>query len=286
MTPPPQAGGRGYTPESARDFYEHYFDSTDHAEMRYDVGAWATTWLLARDFPPESRVHLDIGCGDGQAMERIGARHHVGLDFSFATLQQCRRFVPTETLLVQASATALPFKDGALDAVSSAHVIEHLADDAPMIAEIARVLDEGGRFTIISPGRASGIPDEEERRVNGHYRRYHGRHVAELMSRVPEIEIRRMERAHRILGAIWNRAKWLFRGANYPIKKWVLRDGRSIFQRPFYQRLLLPLVFRPLEWLDSSFRARDRYFWESETNNYLMVWSGVKRPSPKPGRPI
>jgi SAM-dependent methyltransferase len=48
----------------------------------------------------------------------------------------------------RANADALPFPDGAFDAVVVCLVFEHIANHEPAIAEIARVLETGGRFAF------------------------------------------------------------------------------------------------------------------------------------------
>jgi SAM-dependent methyltransferase len=49
----------------------------------------------------------------------------------------------------RAGAAALPFPDGTFDAVVVCLVFEHIADHKPAIAEIARVLQPGGRFLFL-----------------------------------------------------------------------------------------------------------------------------------------
>jgi ubiquinone/menaquinone biosynthesis C-methylase UbiE len=266
----------------SRDFYEQYFSGVDHDEQRYDVGSFATTYLLKKHLPPHSNVHLNVGCGDGQAFYQISAKQHIGLDYSIQTLRGCKKAVPPGTWLIQASATALPFKPGTINAISSAHVIEHIQNDQGMIQEIARVLAGEGNFVIVTPGRYNGIPDPDEQHENGHYRRYNRVYVEKIMDAEPGLKLQQMECAHRILGGIWNRLKWVFRGLNYPLKKWILRDGKSIFQRSIYQKLFLPIIFWTLEFLDRLLRSRDRYFWEKEANDFLMVWSGSVTESRRP----
>lgn len=263
--------------QDSLEFYEGYFTGVDHAEQQFDVGTWATRFLLKQHLGKTPRIHVDIGCGDGHALRDVHAPLRVGIDYSWNTLHQCREVAPAGTLLVQASATALPFKTGSLDGISSAHVIEHLEHDEWMMKEIERALRPQGRFVVITPGRANGIPDDAERVMNGHFRRYNMTRVQWLMQTVPGLQLERQICAHRLLGGIWNRLKWVFRGVNLPLKRWIFCDNRSVFQRRFYQKCLLPLFFWPLEIADRLFRARERYFWESDRNSFLMVWSGSRK---------
>ena len=48
-----------------------------------------------------------------------------------------------------ASPKRLPFRDAAFDAVVACLVFEHIPDHEPAIAEVARVLEPGGRFVFL-----------------------------------------------------------------------------------------------------------------------------------------
>ena len=90
---------------------------------------------------------LDVGTGPGTAAAAaIGRGATVaGIDFSDAMLTEARRTVP-EADLRTASADALPFGDGALDAVIANSVLHHLATPAEALREAHRVLRPGGRI--------------------------------------------------------------------------------------------------------------------------------------------
>ena len=52
---------------------------------------------------------------------------------------------------VAADITALPFEDGAFDAILCSHVLEHVEDDRAAMAELARVLRPGGWLLVLVP---------------------------------------------------------------------------------------------------------------------------------------
>ena len=91
---------------------------------------------------------LDVGTGEGQvarlAAER-GARAVVGVDPTWAQLVTARRRGRGPGY-ARAEAAALPFPDGAFDAVVACLVFEHIEAPDRAIAEVARVLPPGGRF--------------------------------------------------------------------------------------------------------------------------------------------
>jgi SAM-dependent methyltransferase len=99
-----------------------------------------------------ARRLLDVGCGTGRfavlASERLGARVW-GVDASEEMLLEARRRPGAERVgWRRADAARLPFKAGWFDA-AHCHLVLHLVDDRPAaIAELARVLEPGGRAVV------------------------------------------------------------------------------------------------------------------------------------------
>jgi ubiquinone/menaquinone biosynthesis C-methylase UbiE len=95
---------------------------------------------------------LDVGCGTGRfavlASECLGARVW-GVDASAEMLREAKaRPGAAGVGWRQAEATRLPFKDGWFDGVHT-HLVLHLVGDVPAaVAEMARVLQPGGRLAI------------------------------------------------------------------------------------------------------------------------------------------
>jgi SAM-dependent methyltransferase len=105
---------------------------------------------LLREFAPDAREVLDVGCGAGAFLAELpGGLIGTGLDFSEESIRLCReRGLPR---LVQASAEAMPLPDAAFDAVVSLDTLEHVADDGAAAREIARVLRPGGAAILNVP---------------------------------------------------------------------------------------------------------------------------------------
>lgn len=93
---------------------------------------------------------LDVGTGDGQIARALAATgcSVVGADptTNQITVAAGRAGGPR---YVQAGAAALPFADATFDAVLACLVFEHIDDVDTAIAEVARVLRPGGRFTFL-----------------------------------------------------------------------------------------------------------------------------------------
>lgn len=104
--------------------------------------------------PPDAAL-LDIGCGTGGLILRLGAKHPqrrwTGLDFSPLACDLARQRCPASVSIVEGSATALPFADASFDAVISADVLCQFDDPLPAVQEMLRVLRPGGLALINAP---------------------------------------------------------------------------------------------------------------------------------------
>lgn len=123
-----------------------------------------TPWFswVARQLPLErgSRV-LDIGCGPGWFW--TGATEDVPDDLVLTladssqgmideALDRCKALPFAALEGTKADAAALPFADGAFDAVVAMHMLYHLPDPAAGIAEMFRVLKPGGFLAVTTNG--------------------------------------------------------------------------------------------------------------------------------------
>ena len=106
---------------------------------------------------------LDACCGTGDlaiACARAGGRV-TGLDFSERMLERARRKAP-ELEWVRGDLLALPFDDASFDAATVGFGVRNVEDLERALAELRRVLRDGGRVGILEITRPRG---SEERRV-------------------------------------------------------------------------------------------------------------------------
>ncbi len=139
----------------ARDAYE-----TWHAGLDADVEADAPWHLLVRRHLAGlagARV-LEIGCGRGGFATWLaaqGAREVVGADFSRVAIRKAAALARQRGLgnlrFAVADLCALGLAEAGFDVVISCETIEHVADPARGVAELARALRPGGRLYLTTP---------------------------------------------------------------------------------------------------------------------------------------
>ncbi len=104
---------------------------------------------LVREGDLAGRRVLDVGCGTGKFVAALSERAKVwGVDASPEMLEVARARAP-RVRFKQASADALPFKDGWFERATMWLVI-HLVDRPRVFAELRRVLAGNGRLAVAS----------------------------------------------------------------------------------------------------------------------------------------
>lgn len=137
-------------------------DRLEHYRRRYArlVRGWlpATAeyeqWV-ATCVQEDTRV-LDLGCGRGGIVERLGSRGQwIGADPNLASLQAHRRPALGRCC---AHSERLPFPKAYFDLVVSSWVLEHMLNPQAAFREIARILRPGGRFLFLTPNARHPLP--------------------------------------------------------------------------------------------------------------------------------
>jgi SAM-dependent methyltransferase len=110
--------------------------------------------------PAPGRATLDLGCGEGRvARDLTAAGHHVvGLDHS-ATLAAAATSHPSATAVALGDAAELGIGDATVDLVVAFMSLQDVDRPAKSLAEIARVLEPGGRavVAVVHPLNGSGV---------------------------------------------------------------------------------------------------------------------------------
>jgi demethylmenaquinone methyltransferase / 2-methoxy-6-polyprenyl-1,4-benzoquinol methylase len=110
--------------------------------------AWRRLTRTALDLRPGERV-LDLAAGTGVSTAElaVSGAYAVGADFSLGMLRVGRESRPVLPL-VAGDALALPFGDGAFDAVTISFGLRNIVDLGRALREMARVVRPGGRLVV------------------------------------------------------------------------------------------------------------------------------------------
>jgi demethylmenaquinone methyltransferase/2-methoxy-6-polyprenyl-1,4-benzoquinol methylase len=118
-------------------------------------------FLVSRvDAAPGDTV-LDVATGSGAvALELVRQKgcEVVGLDQSPEMLAEARRRADGRVRLVEGRAEALPFEDGAFDALTFTYLLRYVDDPPATLRELARVVKPGGTIAGLEFGVPHGLP--------------------------------------------------------------------------------------------------------------------------------
>ncbi len=138
------------------------FDAqSDSWHLKYEAGSAASmvervpAFCRAVGQPGGSnRRLLDFGCGSGHigdALRNEGWRV-IGADCAFGMLLSARTHSDlTETCLVSQRHTAMPFASGTFAVVIASSVLEYVSEVRPLLQDLRRVLEPGGRLIVTIP---------------------------------------------------------------------------------------------------------------------------------------
>lgn len=160
--------------ERNRSFYRDLWSSTRlHPAEAYN------TWALLAPHVARAARRLEIGPGMRPRLPAPGGCFVDQDERAVAALRAAGGQAVVGDIL------ALPWATGAFELVAAFDVVEHVADDRAVFAEIGRVLAPGGRLALSVPlhGRLFNEFDE----LVGHHRRYE---PDELVARLGEIGMR------------------------------------------------------------------------------------------------
>lgn len=145
-TPPPE------------EYTEEYFLANCGGFQEYLSGKLPLRHRKALEYLAVRRgeVILDIGCGRGELLRACSEKggRPVGIDYSAAAIKISKRGQDNPAL-IQASATALPFRQETFDKVIMLDIVEHLSSDDLMIClrDVRRVLRKEGQVIIHTPNQ-------------------------------------------------------------------------------------------------------------------------------------
>lgn len=99
---------------------------------------------------------LDFGCADGgyaQALLDAGAAMVAGVDVEAPRIEEAIRCNIPNTAFFVTDGHTLPFTDAAFDGAFMNETMEHVFNERESLAELHRVIKQGGILAVISPNR-------------------------------------------------------------------------------------------------------------------------------------
>lgn len=192
----------------------------------------------------EGRCLLDVGCGLGMYTEAFlrFTPHVYAVEIEMARAREAWAEGRVRGVTV-APGEALPFNDQSFDVVFNHEVLEHVDDDAQVVAEMVRVCRVGGRVVTFCPNRwypfethgcywrgiysfgnkplLNYLPDPLRNRLVPHVRSYSGRGLRRLYAGQPVrvIHHTRVYAGYDKIVARWPRLGQLVRRVSYALEK-------------------------------------------------------------------
>jgi len=124
----------------------------DHSEIvsptLYDAAANLAVLSLV---PSNARLVLDVGCGTGGNARELGQRGLVvdGITFSASEARLAERWC--RRVFLHNCESGLPMTEENYDCVIGSHVLEHIAEPARLLTDIANVLAPSGKLIVALP---------------------------------------------------------------------------------------------------------------------------------------
>lgn len=115
-------------------------------------GEHAARYLFAREYVKNKTV-LDIACGTGYGLGLLSkiARAVAGVDVDLSAARLARSECTSNVAVILGDGTRLPFEDCSFDVITSFETLEHLYHRVDFLAELRRVLKDGGTLLLSTP---------------------------------------------------------------------------------------------------------------------------------------
>lgn len=128
-----------------------------HTKISPDNPYRSNRWCFAWEYvPAQTSAHLDFGCNKGVFLNKLKDKTSgrlVGVDVSEEAVKQGQQLFPELEIIKIHEATSLPFDDNTFTSVTILDVLEHVYDQAQLLAELNRVLRDGGKLIVTVPGQ-------------------------------------------------------------------------------------------------------------------------------------
>lgn len=131
-----------------RAYYEELRPASGMARLVDDARDELVAGIARRRVPVGSV--LDVGCGRGDLLARLGGYERHGVEISDAGLELARKRLPDVEFAAGDVQDGVPF-EGPFDVVTAVNVLEHLERPAAGVAALAGVQRTGGLLVVHLP---------------------------------------------------------------------------------------------------------------------------------------
>jgi SAM-dependent methyltransferase len=183
---------RGLLISDQREFYEAGYTQPDAAEA-LRLGRWrelgarskaAHVRALCARTKLRPRTLVEIGCGDGALLAALRGLAPVfdGFELSAPAAELARRALPDARRIEPFDGSEVPADEDAYDLALLSHVLEHVPDPLPLLAEAARVAHEVIVEVPLEDNRSARRPAKREEAARiGHLHAFSRADVRELL---------------------------------------------------------------------------------------------------------
>lgn len=119
----------------------------------YRYSRWCFAW---EHVSAGAGAHLDFGCNKGEFLNRLRDKkcgRLVGVDVSEEAVKQGHQLFPGLEIIKTGESAQLPFEDASFESITVLDVLEHVYEQREILAELNRVLKDGGKLIVTVPGR-------------------------------------------------------------------------------------------------------------------------------------
>ncbi len=165
--------------QDQNSFGPAYFSSGPYARVsfkKYSQYWWSNRFYakLALKHGPKSGRVLEVGTGLGHLLLWLVDRYQcTGTDINAFALQEARRNVPRAEFVEQSAEDLNACADGSFQVVIAKHVVEHLPEPEKGIAEMSRVLADGGLLILATPNLDSPMRKRKKENWIGYQDKTH-----------------------------------------------------------------------------------------------------------------
>ncbi|MDK1031705.1 MAG: class I SAM-dependent methyltransferase [Planctomycetia bacterium] len=189
----------------AHEEFSQWAKTYDSSLLNFFLFNPAHSMILSEFAPPEGSLVLDIGCGTGKLLQKLALRgcNVTGLDLCeemVLVAQAKAERAGAKGQFVVGDSEALPFGDHAFDFVTCSNSFHHYPNQEGAIAEMFRVLKNGGRLILLDGCRDNWlgrlIYDFIITRVEGEVRHVPALAMRHLLRQAGFREVVQLQRSH------------------------------------------------------------------------------------------